>query len=38
MADSALLMHIELLSSIYMVLYKDNKTGRVGLNEKKCPR
>jgi len=38
MADSVLLMHIELLSSIYMVLYKDNKTGRVGLKEMKCPR
>lgn len=38
MADSVLVMDIELLSSIYMVLYKDGKTGRVDLSEMKCPR
>lgn len=38
MAGSGLLMHIELLLSIYMVLYKNSKTGTVGLNEMKCRR
>lgn len=38
MADNVLLIHIELLLSIYLVLYKDNRTVRVGLNETKCPR